>query len=114
MTSSPQSDAPQVWGAPVPPAFPTLDSYTPAQVAYLMRLAYLSGRQAQFDDELADLYRCWYARRDWRPTADDLLAERRAGIDRDRRDLNRRLGRPDDYAYPGGPVEWDDTAGRPA
>jgi hypothetical protein len=111
MSHTTPPDAPKVWGDPVPPAFPLLDSYTPEQVAYLMRLAYRSGQQSRFDGEIADLYRCWYERADWRPTADEMLAQRRAGMESDRRAANERFGRPHDYTYRGGPVPWDDTAG---
>jgi hypothetical protein len=102
-----RQDGARVWGAPITPRFPVRDSYTADQVAYLMALAYASGRQASFDDELADLYRGWYARRGWRRTARERMAERMAEMQDAQAAIDARLGRPAGYCYRGGPVEWD-------
>lgn len=49
--------------------------------------------------------------RSWKPIGRiaeaQLIAERVALFEQCARDINQRLGRPADYRYDGGPVDWD-------
>ncbi|MFY1588963.1 hypothetical protein ACN267_31235 [Micromonospora sp. WMMD734] len=85
---------------------PTRETYTREQVAYLMRLAYDSGRTAT---HLADVARIHCASVDsgWtRQTYEQRVAEEMAEMDHVARAVAAREGRT--YrVHPGGPVDWE-------
>lgn len=81
------------------------ETFTADQVAYLLHLAYESGRTATYLGDLAELYANWEAHRhEWQRTAEQRRAERRAVYDR----YAAESGRP---PYYGGPVDFE--TGRP-
>ncbi|MFG2165541.1 hypothetical protein [Micromonospora chersina] len=78
---------------------PTRQTFTRAEVAYLMRLAYDSGRTATYLEDVAELHATWARHPIHRPTAEQRYEQR----------LTEMGGR--DVAYRGGPVDWE--TGRP-
>lgn len=81
------------------------------QVAYLMHLAYDSGRTAT---HLADVARIHCASEDsgWmRPTYEQRVAEEIAEMSSRAARIHAELGHPPGYEYRGGAVEWE--TGRP-
>lgn len=86
-------------------------TFTRAQVAYLMRLAYDSGRTATYVGDLAELHAGWARHPFQRVTADERYRERMAEMAAAGAQINAELGRPPGYRYDGGPVDWE--AGRP-
>ena len=79
--------------------------YTREQVAYLMSLAYDSGRTAALLDDLAIMHAA-FAAHTWRETNERRVARELAEMDRAARAAAERAGRP--YRiHPGGPVDWD-------
>ncbi|MEH1013061.1 hypothetical protein V6U90_08110 [Micromonospora sp. CPCC 206060] len=82
-------------------------TYTREQVAYLMHLAYDSGRTARYVGDLAELHAGWARHPIQRPTAEQRYAERMAEMTAAAGQVNAELGRPAGYRYDGGPVQWE-------
>ena len=81
-------------------------TFTGEQVAYLMHLAYDSGRTATYLADLAEQHCNWQDHAAERRTYEQLVADRLAEMDRAARVRAEREGRP--YRiYPGGPVDWE-------
>jgi len=91
---------------------PTRDTYTRDQVAYLMHLAYLSGGTARHVGDIHEMTATWARHPHERATAEQRHAERMAEMTAAATRINAELGRPADYEYRGGPVDW--ATGRPA
>lgn len=80
-------------------------TFTRAEVALLMHLAFDSGRTAAYSADLAERHTLW-ATNARRPTYDELVAGRLAEMDHAARARAVREGRP--YRlHPGGPVDWE-------
>ena len=86
-------------------------TFSREQVAYLMRLAYDSGRTAQYVGDLAELHADWARHPFQRVTAEQRYQERMAEMAACAAQINAELGRPPGYRYDGGPVDWN--TGRP-
>lgn len=86
-------------------------TYTRAQVAYLMRIAYDAGRTARQREDLAELHTVWDDKAWRRKTHEQIIAERLHDYAQAGERINTRLGRPAGYTHPGGPVDWN--TGRP-
>ncbi len=82
------------------------ETFTRGQVAYLVHLAFESGRTASYRDGLAELHGAW-ARSRWRRRYAELVADRVGAYGAAAARMNTRLGRPAGYRYDGGPVDWD-------
>jgi hypothetical protein len=82
-------------------------TFTRGQVAYLMRLAYDSGRTARYVEDIAELHAGWARHPAHRRTADDRYRERMAQMEANAAQVNAELGRPPGYVYRGGPVDWE-------
>lgn len=81
-------------------------TFTRAQVAYLINLAYETGRRHTLAENLAETIACWDARRTPAQTRDQRKAARMAEMDAYARARAEREGRP--YApHLGGPVCWE-------
>ena len=78
---------------------PTRQTFTRAEVAYLMRLAYDSGRTATYLDDIAELHAGWARHPQHRVSAEQRYEQRLA-------DMGGR-----DVTYRGGPVDFE--TGRP-
>lgn len=87
-------------------------TFTRAQVAYLLALAYDSGRTAAYREDLAEMHSTWEDRDERRRTYLERIAERLESYATAGERINSRLGRPKGYTYRGGPVDWN--TGRPA
>ncbi|MDM4721136.1 hypothetical protein QTQ03_16585 [Micromonospora sp. WMMA1363] len=89
---------------------PNRDTFSRAEVAYLMHLAYDSGRTATRVDDIAHTVCCWDDRPLLRRTYEQRVAGELTDMDRAARAQAGREGRP--YrVHPGGPVDFD--TGRP-
>ncbi|MGN9802041.1 hypothetical protein [Micromonospora sp. L32] len=85
-------------------------TFTREQVAYLMHLAYESGRTATYLEDVAELHATWARNPIHRPTAEQRYQERMAEMDALGQARAAAEGRP--YRiHPGGPVDWE--TGRP-
>lgn len=82
-------------------------TYSRAEVAYLMRLAYDSGRTARYVADLAETHAGWARNRDYLPTAAQRYAERMAEMAAHGAQISAELGRPPGYEYRGGAVDWE-------
>lgn len=80
---------------------PNRDTFTRAEVAYLMRLAYDSGRTATYLDDIARIHCTWADNAEPRRTYEQRVADELAQIE-------QQYGPP---RYGGGPVDWE--TGRP-
>lgn len=80
-------------------------TYTRDQVAYLMHLAYLSGRTTRALDDLAELHGTWAEHREPRITREQRVAERIADMEQAARRAAHLEGRAH-HDHPGGPVDW--------
>lgn len=90
---------------------PTRDTFTRAEAAYLMHLAYLAGGTARRQGDIAEMTRTWATHPHQRTTAEQRYAERMAQMAASAAQINAELGRPPGYEYHGGPVDWE--TGRP-
>ncbi|MEU4772942.1 hypothetical protein [Micromonospora sp. NPDC023644] len=81
------------------------------QVAYLMHLAYESGRTAEYVADVAELHATWARHPQQRTTAEERYQQRMAEMPACAAQINAELGRPPGYRYDGGPVDWE--TGRP-
>lgn len=81
-------------------------TFTREQVAYLMALAYESGRAQAAGEDLAETIACWTEHPLPSLTREQRVAQRMAEMDRLARAQAAREGRP--YRlHPGGPVDWE-------
>lgn len=87
------------------------ETFTRKQVAYLMRLAYDSGRTATYVGDLAELHATWAQHPQQQVIAEERYQQRMAGMGANAAQINAELGRPPGYKYHGGPVDWE--TGRP-
>lgn len=87
------------------------ETFTRDQVAYLLRLAYDSGRTAQYVGDIAELHADWARHPQQRATAEERYQQRMAEMAASAAQINAELGRPPGYRYDGGPVDWE--TGRP-
>jgi len=86
-------------------------TFTREQAAYLVALAYHTGRLHAAAEDLAEVAACWAEYAQPRPTREQRIAARMAEMDQAARQAAARAGRP--YRiHPGGPVDWE--TGRPA
>jgi hypothetical protein len=86
---------------------PIQRTYTAEEVAHLIALAYESGRHAALTESMAETWRNFEVNwRDWRRTAAQTLADRRAAID-----AGAARAATSPTPYEGGPVAWEDTDG---
>lgn len=86
-------------------------TFTREQVAYLMHLAYDSGRTARHLDDVAELHAGWARHPRQANAAQQRYRERMAEMAAQAAQVNAELGRPPGYRYDGGPVDWE--TGRP-
>lgn len=87
-------------------ALRTHRTFTADQTAYLMALAYDSGRTCAYREDLAEMHSVWEDHADRRRTYEQRVADRMAEMDRSARARAEREGRP--YRiHPGGPVDWE-------
>lgn len=84
--------------------------YTSAQVAYLIHLAYESGRAAAAGEDLAETVACWAEHPLPRITRTARIAQRMADMEAAARRRAEQEGR-EYQEYRGGPVDWE--TGRP-
>lgn len=84
--------------------------YTSAQVAYLIHLAYESGRAAAAGEDLAETVACWAEHPLPRITRTARIAQRMAEMEAAARRRAEQEGR-EYQEYRGGPVDWE--TGRP-
>jgi len=84
--------------------------YTSAQVAYLLHLAYESGRTAAAGEDLAEAVACWAEHPLPRITRAQRVAQRIAEMEAAARRWWAEQGRTY-QEYRGGPVDWE--TGRP-
>lgn len=83
--------------------------YTDAQVAYLIALAYQTGRIHAAAEDMAEIAGCWEELAQPGPTREERVAARLAEMDRTARIRAAREGRP--YRiHEGGPVDWETGA----
>jgi hypothetical protein len=90
---------------------PARQTFTREQVAYLLRLAYDSGRTAAYVGDLAELHADWARHPLQQVTAVERYADRMAEFEIAAMKVNAALGRPPGYRYDGGPVDFE--TGRP-
>lgn len=84
--------------------------FTAGQVAYLLHLAYESGRVSAAGEDMAEVVACWLEHANPVQIRTDRVAARIAEMEqsaRDRAEREGRIYRP----YRGGPVDWE--TGRP-
>lgn len=80
-------------------------TFSAAQVAVLLSLAYDAGRTAAYAEDIADRHAAWAAGH-WRIARADRIAAELADMDQAARVRAARDGRP--YRpHPGGPVDWE-------
>lgn len=87
-------------------------TWTDAQVAVLIALAFDSGCTATAMDDLAETVGTWAEHPVPRKTRELRVAERIAAMELHAARIAAELGRPTGYTYAGGPVRWD--TGQPA
>lgn len=87
-------------------------TFTGQQVAFLLSLAYDSGRTATYREDVAEMHSVWEDRRAMRRTYEERVAERMAAYAAAAERINVKLGRPPGYVYLGGAVDWE--TGQPA
>ncbi|MEU4570804.1 hypothetical protein [Micromonospora sp. NPDC023956] len=86
-------------------------TFTRDQVAYLMHLAYDSGRTAHHLEDVARLHCTGIDNAFLRRTHEQRVADEIADMTARAERLHADMGRPPGYEYRGGPVDWD--TGRP-
>ncbi|MFI5495280.1 hypothetical protein [Actinoplanes sp. NPDC051859] len=82
-------------------------SWSDAQVAYLVHLAYETGRLHGYSEDVAETVACWEEHAEPRRTRAARIASRVAEMTEAARANHRRLDRPEGYEYTGGPVDWE-------